>query len=143
MKLFNVLQFIEKNGIVLESAKSSVPNVAEFIAGKSITGSWWGHPQANEIFQITRKIRASNDILVCRFIEGKITFIHRNLWPALVRLSSQISKDCLTKLDEIHTERGQHQIIKIKYPDWVPLETRQLADKLSSKEANRLLSQYM
>lgn len=143
IKLPDVLQFVEENGIVLESAKSSIPNVAEFIVGEKIKGSWWCHSGSNEIFRITRKVRASKDILVCRFIDGKITFIHRKLWPSLMRIAPQISLERLTAIEEIHTDSGKHQIIEKKYPDWVPEKTKMLSEKISMEDVYKLIGNFL
>ena len=77
--------FVRKHGIVLESAVGPVPSIAAAIAGEAIRGSWWAHPRSHEIFELTRGIRNRDDILVCRLVGGKVTFVHRRLWPALVR----------------------------------------------------------
>ncbi len=79
------LDFIRKHGIVLESARGPVPSLAEVVAGAPVGGTWWSHVKSNEIFGVTRAVRDSDDVLVCRLIQGKITFVHRRLWPALVR----------------------------------------------------------
>jgi hypothetical protein len=39
---------------------------------------------------VTRAVRDSDDVLVCRLIKGKITFVHRRLWPALVRAAGRL-----------------------------------------------------
>ena len=85
------IDFVRRHGIVLESAKGDeVPTLAEDIAGGPIRGSWWCHPRGRQIFAATRRKRESSDILVCRLLNGKITYVHRRLWPALVRLSNEL-----------------------------------------------------
>src|SRR4029078_7575884 len=81
------LAFIEKHGVVLESGQGPVPVLAEAIAGGPFRGSWWKHPKRREIFRVTRAVRDSRDVLVCRLVQGKITFAHRRMWPVLVRLA--------------------------------------------------------
>ena len=78
------IAFVKANGIVLEAGRDAVPNLAEAIAGAPIRGSWWAHFNANTIFQCSRAIRESADVLVCRLIRGKVTYVHRRLWPPLV-----------------------------------------------------------
>jgi len=53
------ISFIEAQGVVLESGKGPIPNLADTVAGKSIKGSYWGHAKGNEIFLLTRAIRIS------------------------------------------------------------------------------------
>src|SRR5204863_3540029 len=81
------LAFIESHGVVLESSRGPVPNVAMAIAGEPIRGSWWGHPEGHAIYRLTRAVRAAPEVLVCRLVDGKVTYVHRRLWPALVRMA--------------------------------------------------------
>src|SRR5215831_20196669 len=97
--------FVEEHGVVLEGSRGPVPSLAEAIAGEPIRGSWWGHREGRSIFRASRLVRDSDDILVCRLIGGKITYVHRRLWPALVRLSKLIDKDSLAAVRETHTEK--------------------------------------
>lgn len=69
------LAFVERHGIVLQAARGPVPNLAEAIAGGPVRGSWWGHPKAKEIFSATEAICESPNVLVCKLIGGKITYI--------------------------------------------------------------------
>src|SRR5262249_27239462 len=107
------IAFVRKHGIVLEAARGPVPSLAGVIAGKPLRGSWWSPPKGREIFAATRAVRASEDILVCRLIEGKVTFVHRRLWPALVHTARRFPSDRLTRIREVHTPAGQHAIEEI------------------------------
>jgi hypothetical protein len=62
------------------------PRSPQWIAHEPIRGSWWSHPKSREIFWITQAVRDSDEVLVCRLMDAKNRFIHRQLWPALVRL---------------------------------------------------------
>ena len=129
------LIFIREQGVVLESARGAVPSLAEAIAGGRIQGRWWAHAHGHKIFAVTRSVRESDEILVCRLVAGKITFVHRRLWPALVRLADRVSVDRLAKLREIHTESGRHRIEHTPFPDWVPPEVRAAASQMSEVAA--------
>src|SRR6266700_4193192 len=48
--------------------------------GAPIRGSWWAHPKAHEIFRILEAVSDRSDILVCRLVDGKVTYIHRRIW---------------------------------------------------------------
>ena len=87
------LSFVRQTGVVLESAQGHGPSIAEMIAGEPIRGSWWSHPKSHEIYSITQALRKTPEILVCTLIDQKITFVHRRLWPALVRFSDQIPRE--------------------------------------------------
>ena len=46
MSAADALAFVERHGIVLESARhAAIPSLAEAIAGEPIRGSWWAHPK--------------------------------------------------------------------------------------------------
>lgn len=87
------LAFVEQHGVVLQAARGPVPSLAEAVAGGPIRGSWWGHPKGHEIFRVAQAICDSPDVLVCKFVNGHVTYIHRRLWPALVRLAARFRKD--------------------------------------------------
>lgn len=136
------LAFVERAGVVLESARGPVPSLAEAISGAAIRGSWWGHPSGREIFRATRTVRDSSNILVCRLINGKITYVHRRLWPALVRLVDRIGASRLAAIREEHTASGAHRLVTTRYPQWVPREVRAAAAKLSEADAERQLGRW-
>ena len=134
-----VLAFVRRHGIVLESARGTVPNLAAAIAGKPIRGSWWGHAKGHEIFLATRAIRRSPDILVCRLVGGKITYVHRRLWPALVRMAPHFRRAHLAAITEAHTKQGRHVVRVVPFPRWVPADVKRRAAKLSGAQAARAL----
>lgn len=131
--------FVHKHGVVLESASGPVPSLTQAIAGGSIKGSWWSHPMGKEIFEITRAVRASPDILVCRLIAGKITYVHERVWPALVRAAGRFQSDRISRVVEEHTASGKHLSTEIPFPTWVPVRITAQADKLSEEQALRVL----
>jgi hypothetical protein len=133
------LRFVKIRGIVLESARSSLPNLAQTIAGQPISRSWWKHPKSNAIFLCSRAIRQSTDVLVCRLVSGKVTYLHRRLWPALVRLADRFDRDRLAAIREIHTPSGKHKVEVTPYPDWLPAEVVGAAANLTAEDAETLL----
>ena len=134
------LAFVERHGIVLQAARGPLPNLAEAIGGGPIRGSWWGHPKGKEIFRAVRAIGESPDVLVCKLVEGKITYVHRRLWPALIKLASGFRKEQLAKLWDEHTRSGTHQSKQEPFPNWVPAEIMKEAEALSVAEAEKILS---
>jgi hypothetical protein len=135
MKPKQALAWIKECGIAVESARASVPNLADAVAGEPIRGSWWAHPKGNEIFMLSRAIRRSPDILVCRLVDGKITYVHRRLWPALVRLAHRFSSARLAAVTEVHTAAGRHQVHVTQFPKWVPKNALAAANQLSEQAA--------
>ena len=129
------LAFVHTHGVVLESASGPVPSLAAVIAGEPIRGSWWGHPQSHQIFQLTRAVRASPSVLVCRLVHGKVSYVHRRLWPAVVRVADRFPADRLAQIREVHTEAGRHRVEETPFPDWVPPLVLSDATGLSEEEA--------
>jgi len=125
------LTFVKKHGVVLMSARGAIPNLAEAIAGEPIRGSWWGHPMSRHMYQVFESVCDSDQVLVCRLAGGKVTFVHRRLWPALVRLAGKLPKKGLAAIREEHTERGHHRTSVTPYPRWVPKEVLAQAKRLT------------
>jgi hypothetical protein len=134
------IAFVKRHGIVLQAARGPVPSLAEAIAGGPIRGSWWGHPKGRLIFQATQAVCESPDVLVCKLIDGKVTYVHRRVWPALVKLAPRFKKAQLAKVWDEHTESGAHASRQIGFPDWVPSKAVKEAEALSVAEAERILS---
>lgn len=135
----NVLAFVRRHGVVLQAARGPVPNLAGLIAGGPIRGSWWAHPKAHEIFDAAQTIRDSPEVLVCKLVAGKITYVHRRLWPALIKLAPRFRKDQLAKVWDEHTPSGAHRLRRTAFPDWVPTEALIEGKALSVAEAEKLL----
>ena len=131
------LAFVKAQGIVLESARGPVPNLAEAVAGAPIRGSWWGHRKGREIFRLTRAVRTSPEVLVCRLVDGKITYVHRRMWPALVRLSDRFERKDLAAVHEMHMRRGHHEARVIAFGRWLPARVKRQAHKLTEAKAVR------
>jgi hypothetical protein len=135
MNAKQAVAWVKKSGITVESARASVPSLAQVVAGELLKGSWWAHPKGNEIFHLSRAIRRSPDVLVCRLVDGKITYIHRRLWPVLVGSAGRFSKHRLAAVKEVHTSAGKHKLLVTPFPKWVPNEVLRVAQKLTEKEA--------
>ena len=136
------LAFVCTHGLVLESGTGPVPSLAAAIAGEPIRGSWWAHALAREIFAVTRVIRDSPDVLVCRLVDRKITYVHRRLWPALVRLSERFPHSYLAQIREVHTASGKHATVENRFPAWVPHEVAAQASDLDESSAFRQLGTW-
>src|SRR3989442_15968857 len=117
------LAFVRRHGVVLEGARGPVPNLAEAVARGPIRGSWWGHVKGHEIFWLTRAVRGSGDVLVCRLVGGKITYVHRRLWPAVGRPARTFARKDLAPLHEVHTPLGPHQFPVGPFPRRVPSQS--------------------
>ena len=57
------------------------------MAGGPVRGSWWTHSAAHRIYDCLNKITQHPDVLVIRLVRGKITFVHRRLWPDVLAVA--------------------------------------------------------
>jgi hypothetical protein len=129
------LTFVRKHGVVLMSARGAVPSLAEAIAGGPIRGSWWGHPMSRHMYHVFDAVSDSEQVLVCRLAGGKVTYVHRRLWPALVRLAGRLPRAGLAAIREEHTERGHHRTVVTPFPRWVPKDVLARSKRLSVEAA--------
>ncbi len=136
------LDYVQRHGVVLASAKGPVPRLTEAIAGGPIKGSWWAHDEGKHIFRVLQAVGDSPEVLVCRLVDGKISYVHRRLWPALVRLTPRFPPASLARVKQVHTAAGHHENQEVAYPLWVPAEVLELSKKLGEDEAERALGEW-
>ena len=103
------VKFVEKHGIVLASAKGPVPSISEAVAGEPIVGSWWAHKKGKAIFAALCEIDDSPDVRCFKLVDGKVTFAHRKMWPALVRLGHEPFLQFLAGQAPHHVGVGAHR----------------------------------
>ena len=130
-------------GMLLQSARGPIPNVAELVAGEPIRGSWWAHPDGHAIFDALQTLSESPDVVRLRLVNGKVTLVHRRVWPALVRVSDRFPAERLAAIEEEHTETGAHRKIETPFPDWVPDKVVAAAKRLSEKQALAILPECL
>ena len=135
MTAVEAIAFIQEHGVVLSSAKGPVPRLTEAIVNQPIKGSWWAHPKSHQIFAVLQAVADSEDVLVCRLVDGKVTFIHRRLWPALVRVAKRFPSAQIAQVHEEHTTSGRHVTREVPFPKWVPAEVINQAKQMSEKKA--------
>jgi hypothetical protein len=124
-------EWVREQGMVLQSAHGPLPNLAEYVAGAPIRGSWWGHAAGHAIFAALNQVRDSPDVVALRLVNGKVTLVHRRLWPALVRVADRFPATRLAAIEEEHTASGAHMTFDIPFPEWVPPEDVAAAAELS------------
>lgn len=64
------------------------PSVASLVAAEPVRGSWWSHPKTYAIWRVAVELGQRPDIAGARLVSGKVTFVHRKLWPALAAIGS-------------------------------------------------------
>jgi hypothetical protein len=74
-------------GFLLES-DPKLPSVCTLITGTPLKGSWWSHPLAQTIFLVNEKLEDHPDVLMTKLVSGKVTFVHRHLWPDILAVGT-------------------------------------------------------
>jgi hypothetical protein len=139
------LQFVEQHGVVLASARGPVPCVAEAVAGQSIVGSWWAHPKGKAIFAALSELDDADDVRCFKLIDGKVTFVHRRVWPALACLASGgvIDAGRVASIQQEHMPTGEHRNVVTPFPDWVPDDVARAATALTIDDARAQLGAWV
>lgn len=78
---------VERYGVLLE-ADAVLPSVATLVAGEPVRGSWWGHRRGQAIYAVAGALGHRPEVVVVRLVLGKLTFVHRRLWPALLGVAA-------------------------------------------------------
>ena len=142
MDAAQAMAFVRLHGVVLVSAKGPVPRLTEAIAGEPIKGSWWAHAKSHQIFAVLQSLEDSPDILLCRLVDGKVTVVHRRLWPALVRLADRFDASRLARVRQQHTASGKHVNHEEPFPHWVTQDVASLARGLTAQQAALALGDW-
>jgi hypothetical protein len=79
------------SGLVKEAGVISERTLIDAVAGEPVRGSWWGHPKGHAIFRALEALRDDRDVFLCKLLDGKQTYVHRRLWPALLRVQGEPS----------------------------------------------------
>lgn len=80
-----LLARLRSTGLLLQQ-DLLLPSVVTSLAGEPVRGSWWKHPAAHQIFACLNEVADHPDVLTTRLVRGKITFVHRHLWPAVLSI---------------------------------------------------------
>jgi hypothetical protein len=104
---------------VLPFTDTRAPSLVSIVAGAPVAGSWWGHPAGQRIYTVGEALDDDPDVLALKLWRGKVTLIHRRLWPALVKIGrarsswqtdglSEVSRLLLDYVEDQGTVRADH-----------------------------------
>ena len=96
----SVMAQLKRDGFLLES-DPQLPSVCTLITGEPLKGSWWSHPMAQVIFAVNELLEDHADVLITKLVSGKVTFVHRRLWPEILAIGSARDPWQLRKLSEL------------------------------------------
>jgi hypothetical protein len=135
------VKLVEKYGVMLASAAGPVLNIAEAVTAEPIIGGWWAHPKGKAIFAALAECDDSEDIRCFKLIDGKVTFVHRRIWPALAVLGhhNSVPSEAITCVQQEHMPTGEHRNFAVPFPDWVDDATAAAAAKMELADAFKLL----
>ncbi len=83
-----VLASLEDAGLLLVQDKE-IASVVGLLTGESLRGSWWSHPKAQLIFAVLSSLSEHPDVLFSKLLSGKVTLVHRKLWPAFLAVATE------------------------------------------------------
>jgi hypothetical protein len=106
-----ILAEIEARGILLVT-DPVLPSVTRMVAGEAVKGSWWSHPKGRLIFSVLTKLADDPSLLLVKLVEGKLTFVHRALWPELLAVATAreswqmkaLSREAKALLEKVDSE---------------------------------------
>jgi len=87
MKFEDLLDRLKEFDLLL-STDPRFPSVSGLVVGDVGGRSWWAHPQAKQMYGLSCALQDHPDVLMVKLISGKVTFIHRPLWPAVVAVGT-------------------------------------------------------
>jgi hypothetical protein len=87
VKKSEAIELLRRRGVVvLTDTEGAGESFVFAVAGERVRGSWWGHAKGHDIFNLAGAVVASGEAILVKLVRGKETFVHRALWPALVRV---------------------------------------------------------
>ncbi|MCI4347932.1 MAG: hypothetical protein L3J97_04860 [Thermoplasmata archaeon] len=98
--LLRVKKELRRFGL-LPFTDTTAPSLVAIVAGAPVAGSWWGHPAGQAIYQVGETLDSDPEVLVVRLWRGKLTLVHRRLWPALFRVGRARAPWQMAGLDEV------------------------------------------
>jgi hypothetical protein len=118
LSLSRVKKALRQFGL-LPITDSKVPSLVSIVAGSPVSGSWWGHPAGPLIYQVAEALDSDPEVLVMRLWGGKLTLVHRRLWPAVVRIGraraawqvtdlTEAAVQLLARIERESTARSDH-----------------------------------
>lgn len=88
----DALELVRQHLVVTEVPATGVRSLVEAVAGGPVRGSWREHAKGRLMYRLGRLLRASEEVLGVRLVEGKVAFVDRALWAAVYRVAMEPSR---------------------------------------------------
>lgn len=88
----DALELVHQNLVVTEVPAPGTHSLVEAVAGGPVFGSWREHAKGRLMYRLGRVLRASDEVLTLRLVEGKVAFVDRSLWAAVYRVVMESSR---------------------------------------------------
>ena len=88
----DALELIHTRQVVTEVPAQGTASLVEAVAGGPVRGSWRTHAKGRLMYRLGRRLRASDEVLAVRLVEGKVAFVDHSLWPAVYRVAMEASR---------------------------------------------------
>lgn len=96
-ELQKVKKELSRHGLLLLT-DPMLPSLVATIAGSPVSGSWWGHPQGNLMFNLSNELAEDPEVLAVKFINKKITYLDQRHWDAFFTIAMSASDWQMKKL---------------------------------------------
>jgi hypothetical protein len=93
-----------------------LPSVMTLLAGEPLQTSWWSHPGSRRLFRILGELTAHPDVILTQLVLGQDTFVHRELWPALLAVVRVRARWQSAQLPAIERRRCRVRTIAARWP---------------------------
>src|SRR5260370_4377032 len=80
------LDLLREHRVVTVTPCGVLASMVRQVVGGPVKGSWWGHPDGKLIYRSCSALDEHDEVLEVKVVDGKITFVHRMLWPVLLRV---------------------------------------------------------
>src|SRR5258708_39748337 len=84
--LVSALEHLDEWGLVLDS-DPKLPSVPSLVVERTVRGSWWADPEVHLIHRLGSRFTGHEDVLHVVLVSGKLTCLHKRLWPAFLAVA--------------------------------------------------------
>jgi hypothetical protein len=81
-----LLDALSRTGLLLKQDTQAF-NAVSLLTGETLRSSWWSHPRGRLIFAVLSELGDHPDVLLTKLLGGKVTLIHRTLWPPFLAVA--------------------------------------------------------